>query len=153
MADPLNPSEDFQTNPSLAGAGLELPISLWEQMLEDVMSRQPEEACGLVAGLERRARQVYPVTNALHSPVRFRMAPEEQVRIFLSLEALGLDLLAIYHSHPAGPDRPSPTDLAEAAYPEAVHLIWSPQAGEWACRGYLVRDGKYQEIPVLIIEG
>ncbi len=134
------------------GPGLWLPASLWEQMRSDVQTRSPQEACGLVGGLQRRALQVYPVINALHSPVRYRMQPEEQVRIFLALEKHGWDLLAIYHSHPAGPGQPSPTDLAEAAYPEAVYLIWFPQAGEWTCRGFLIQEDQYTEIPVWIVD-
>jgi proteasome lid subunit RPN8/RPN11 len=136
----------------MATSGLWLPVYLWEQMHEDVQARLPQEACGLVGGLQRRALQVYPVANALHSPVLYRMEPEEQIRIFLSLEKLGWDLLAIYHSHPAGPDHPSPTDLAEAAYPESVNLIWFPQEGEWACRGFLIQDGQFTEIPIYMVE-
>jgi proteasome lid subunit RPN8/RPN11 len=136
----------------LSTAGLWLPADLWEQMRADVQARLPQEACGLVGGLQRRALQVYPVANALHSPVRYRMKPEDQIRIFLDLEKLGWDLLAIYHSHPAGPGQPSPTDLAEAAYPESVHLIWFPQAGEWTCRGFLIQDGQFTEIPIRLVE-
>ena len=135
---------------TLSDHGIWLPFRLWEQMRSDVQARLPQEACGLVGGLQGRALQVYPATNALHSPVSYRMEAEEQVRIILGLEKLGWDMLAIYHSHPSGPDHPSPTDLAEAAYPEAVYLIWSPEAGEWACRGYLIRDGQYTEIPVRV---
>jgi len=150
-------------------AGIWLPARLWEQMRADVQARLPQEACGLVGGLQRRALQVYPVANALHSPVRYRMEPDGQVRVFLELERHGWDLLAIYHAHPAGPDQPFPTDLAEAAYPEAVHLIWSPQAGggiggrrpterrrptdhRFACRGFLIRAGQFSEIPVWVVE-
>jgi [CysO sulfur-carrier protein]-S-L-cysteine hydrolase len=132
--------------------GIWLPARLWKQMRGDVEAHLPQEACGLVGGLQRRALQVYPATNVLHSPVSYRMEAGEQVRIILGLEKLGWDLLAIYHSHPAGPDHPSPTDLAEAAYPEAVYLIWFPQASEWDCRGYLIRDGQYNEIPVQVVE-
>jgi len=137
---------------SLDEAGLWLPALLYEQMRADVQARLPQEACGLLGGLQRRALQVYPVANALHSPVRFRMEPDEQVRIFLELEARGWDLLAIYHSHPAGPGQPSPTDLAEAAYPEAIHLIWLPAAGEWRCRGFLIQDGQFTEVPVRVVD-
>ena len=135
-----------------ATPGLWLPAILWEQMRQDVQARLPQEACGLIGGLQGRALQVYPAANALHSPVRYRMEPEEQVRIFLSLEKLGWDLLAIYHSHPTGPDHPSPTDLAEAAYPESVYLIWFPQEGEWTCRGFLIQDGQFTEIPIYRVE-
>ena len=57
-------------------AGIWLPARLWEQMRADVQARLPQEACGLVGGLQRRALQVYPVANALHSPVRYRMEPD-----------------------------------------------------------------------------
>jgi len=135
----------------LVTAGLWLPAHLWNQMREDVQARLPQEACGLVGGLQRRALQVFPVTNALHSAVSYRMDPDEQIRMFLSLEKLGWDLLAIYHSHPAGPDQPSPTDLAEAAYPESAHLIWFPQAGEWTCRGFIIHEDQFSEIPVRVM--
>lgn len=133
---------------SLDAASLWLPALLWEQMRADVQARLPHEACGLVGGLQRHALQIYPVVNVLHSPVRFRMEPNQQVRIFLELESRGWDLLAIYHSHPTGPDHPSPTDLAETAYPEAVSLIWYPEAGEWHCRGFLISENQFSEIPI-----
>lgn len=150
--DPLSQPPIANNPENQAPASLVLPAPLWEQMRADVQARLPQEACGLVGGLHGRALQVYPVDNALHSPVRYRMEPDDQVRIFLSLEKLGWELLAIYHSHPAGPDHPSPTDLAEAAYPEAVYLIWFPRQGEWACTGFLIQDGEYSEISILILE-
>ena len=106
----------------------------------------------MVGGLQGRALQIYPVANALHSEVRFRLDPEEQVRIILELERRGWDLLAIYHSHPLGPAQPSPTDLAEAAYPEAINLIWYPEGDEWRCRGFLISDNQFAEIPIRVVE-
>lgn len=133
-------------------AGIYLPVNLWEQMQADVQACSPREACGLVGGMERRALGVFRVVNALQSPVRYRMDAEGQVRVFLDLERRGWDLLAIYHSHPTGPNHPSPTDLSESAYPEAVHLIWSPQAGEWQCRAFLIQEENYFETPIRLVE-
>ena len=132
-------------------AGLWFPAPLWEAMRRDVQARLPCEACGLVGGLHRRGLQIFPITNALHSPVRFRMDPQEQVRVLLDLEKRGWDLLAIYHSHPNGPDHPSPTDLAEAAYPEAAILIWTHATGDWSCRGYVIDQDQFYEIPIQLV--
>ena len=110
--------------------------SLYKQMLEHVQSTVPEEACGLVAGTDNLATKIYSVSNELHSPTRFRMEPGEQIRIFLEMEQQGLDLLAIYHSHPKGPGHPSATDRAEFAYPGVITLIWYPSAAGWECRAY-----------------
>ena len=117
-------------------------------MRRDVNARLPFEACGLVGGKQQRVLDIFPIANALHSPVRFRMEPAEQVRVVLDLEGRGWDMLAIYHSHPNGPDHPSPTDLMEAAYPEAANLIWTFQTGEWLCRGFLISKNHFTEIPI-----
>jgi proteasome lid subunit RPN8/RPN11 len=112
----------------------------WVQMATDASRRAPQEACGLVAGRNRLTSQVYPIANELNSGVRFRMDPGEQLRALLEIEDSGDELLAIYHSHPQGPDRPSLTDIAEAAYPGVVHLIWYPRSDTWECKGYLIED-------------
>ena len=43
----------------------------------------------------------------------------------IDFEDAGLKLAAIYHSHPRGPETPSPTDIACAIYPDSVYLIVS----------------------------
>ena len=89
-----------------------------------------------------------PVTNADHSPFRFRMEPREQIEAMGSLEESGLELVGIFHSHPGGPSGPSPIDLAEAAYPEAVHLILSSPKVGWEGRAFRIRNGRGNEIPL-----
>jgi proteasome lid subunit RPN8/RPN11 len=124
----------------------------WNLMREDIIERISEEACGIVAGIEETSCAVFPVTNILHSPVRFRMAPEEQLYVFNQIEDQDLQLLAIYHSHLKGPDRPSPIDIAEAYYPELINLIWSNITGEWNCRGFLIDEGQVTPVPVVRLE-
>lgn len=119
---------------------LRLTNEQWKLMLADVDERLPQEACGLVAGQKGTATLVIPMTNELHSPVRYRINPIEQLNAFVKMEQEGLDLLAIYHSHPLGPDYPSATDVDEAYYPEALYLIWSYREGEWKCRAFWIQD-------------
>jgi proteasome lid subunit RPN8/RPN11 len=127
-----------------------------ETMRRTVEEAAPEEACGMLAGTIvnapagniYRAELVIPTTNMLHSPVRYQVEPLEQLRAFERMEAAGLELVSIYHSHPRGPSYPSPTDLDEAYYPDAVYLIWSGESGEWLCQGFQLLDR--QAIPVNI---
>ena len=119
-------------------------------MLTDVERHAPQEACGLVAGIHDTCLAVFPISNALQSPVRFRMEPREQLEVFERIDEKNWALLGIYHSHPSGPAHPSPTDIAEAAYPEAVNLIWFPENEGWQCRGFIIRDKEVNEIPIRI---
>jgi proteasome lid subunit RPN8/RPN11 len=123
----------------------------WNVMRAHVQENAPLEACGLLAGKNDSVEAVLPITNQVRSPVRFRMDPAEQLRAFNWMEAKGLDLLGIFHSHPAGPAIASPADLAEAAYP-VVHLIWSRSTDDWQARGFWFENGRAAEVNLEIIE-
>jgi len=120
-----------------------LSQDLLDQITAHASACLPEEACGLIGGTADRAVIALPITNELHSPVRFRMDPLEQLQAFLRFESEGLDLLAIYHSHPNGPPHPSPTDIAEFLYPGALYLILSPGSSRWQVREFEIQDGTF----------
>ncbi len=73
------------------------------------------------------------------------MEPRAQWRAFQRIEAAGLELEGIYHSHPKGPERPSRADIAENMYPVA-QIIWFRENGSWQARGYTIEAGKVREI-------
>lgn len=133
-------------------AGFTIRNAFYQAMLVDVARRAPEEACGLVVGQSGVVTQVYQVTNALRSRSRYRMDSQEQVDAFLAMEKNNQELLAIYHSHPAGPHAPSQTDLAEHAYPGVITLIWFPVGASWACRAYKIDEGRADEISLDLVD-
>lgn len=121
-------------------------------MLADVIKRAPIEACGIVAGRRGQSEKIYKITNILNSPNKYRMAPEEQLEAFNEIEQMSLIMLAIYHSHPEGPDSPSQTDISEFYYPGIYSLIWSQKKRDWVCRGYKIEHSEVSEIQILILE-
>ncbi len=121
---------------------LRFPAALWHAMIRHVESCLPEEGCGLVGGTDGTAKVVLPVENAAHSPVRFRMEPQAQYDAMMQLEAAGQEILAIFHSHPSGPDCPSETDEREFAYPDSAVLIFSPAAEGWRMRAFAAAEGQ-----------
>ncbi|TEU10515.1 MAG: M67 family peptidase [Anaerolineales bacterium] len=104
-----------------------------EEMIRHARREYPDEACGLLAGKacpeqgrrDGRVEKVYPMTNAEHSPVTYRLDPEEQYHAFMEIEEEGRELLAIYHSHSHSPAYPSATDLELAFYPDSLYIIIS----------------------------
>lgn len=124
----------------------------WEMMLADILERNFEEACGLVAGDEQTSCAVFPVINVLHSPVRFRMDPEQQLGYFNQIDNEDWQLLAIYHTHLQGNEQPSPIDIAEANYPGVINLIWSRTSGNWDCQGFLINKGIVERVPIYRLE-
>ncbi len=128
---------------------LSLRPAQMESMRFHVQACLPLEACGLLAGEGNTVKEIISIRNQAASPTRFRMDPEEQLRAFEHMESEGMDLLGIYHSHPEGPDRPSPTDIAEAAY-QSVYVIWWRAQGNWSVRGWWIEDGRLSDVKLEI---
>ena len=125
--------------------------SHWQEMLNHVEQNAPLEACGLLAGKDDRVEKVIVVRNQTQSPVRFVMDPYEQLQALNWIESNELELMGIFHSHPAGPETASATDIAEAAY-DVVHVIWSRTERQWRARGFWVESGVATEVSLQIID-
>jgi proteasome lid subunit RPN8/RPN11 len=123
-----------------------LPLPLQERIVSHLRAALPNEGVALLAeaagGPDEVVRpdRFFPGTNALRSPVRYRMDWQELVAAMREIDRAGLRLAVIAHSHTRGPARPSVTDLAEAWYPDTLMLIVSfaaepPEMRAWALDG------------------
>jgi len=125
---------------------MQISLDLRKQILAHLEASLPEEGCGILGGPTGVCTIAFMVTNDQHSPNSFQMNPQEQLQAFLRLEELDLELNAIFHSHPRGPQTPSETDVDAFAYPGAISLICVPQDGDWIIRGFEINDKKVTEI-------
>ncbi|MBS1211977.1 MAG: Mov34/MPN/PAD family protein [Proteobacteria bacterium] len=123
---------------------IELPRPLVNQLLHCAQESPEAEVCGLIGARGGVPNTCYPVRNASAQPrVRFQLDPAGQIEAMRRMRERGEELFAIFHSHPATPAEPSPSDLSEAAYPDAVYLIISLNTkGVLEMRGY--RKGETQ---------
>ncbi|MCI0395027.1 MAG: M67 family metallopeptidase [Chloroflexi bacterium] len=125
---------------------------MYQALLEHLQAVYPLEGCGFMAGRDGVVYRLYPVANRLTSARAYEMEPQEQVAALLDMEASGWDLLAIYHSHPQGPELPSPTDVAQAHYPEAIQVIVSLQdLDRPVVRGFTIVEGQVGEALLQVV--
>jgi len=137
---------------------LTLPAAIAEQLLAHARAELPNEACGLLAGTRSgdavTVLEFHPTRNAEASPMRYDVHPDDLVRIVFGIEDAGRELVGIFHSHVASPAVPSATDLRQAQYPDACHLLASladPDAGpEDTLRAWTIGDGSASEVPLRI---
>jgi len=121
-------------------------------MVQHFQAQLPQEGCGILAGTGNVAARFIPITNRLASPTAFDMEPAELIAALRSVRENGERLLAIGHSHPAGPAQPSRRDIESAWYPEAAHVIVSlVSAEDPVARGFRIVDREVIEIELHVI--
>jgi proteasome lid subunit RPN8/RPN11 len=142
---------------------LALPAEMAAAILAHAQAGYPAEVCGLVAGRPapsappspnppgvegaREAVRLYPGRNVSPTPLVAYELDVETLAQQIAFADDGLELVAIYHSHPHGPETPSPTDIARAWYPEAVYLIVSlADPGRPVLRGFRIVAAEVQEM-------
>ena len=84
---------------------------------------RPGECCGILVGQDERVVASVRARNLDDNPSRFLIDPRDHITAIKDARAQGLDIVGFYHSHPHSEAYPSPTDLAEAAYPGVLYLI------------------------------
>jgi proteasome lid subunit RPN8/RPN11 len=133
---------------------LQIPGRLHDEMLAQAVAELPNECCGLLAGRDGRITHRYPLTNALASPVRYESDPLALFAADKDMRRHGIEVLAIYHSHPTSDAVPSRTDLERNFYGSAVvHVIISLTGDVPAVRAWRLAETSYREIELTWDEG
>ena len=128
-----------------------LPRTHARRLLTHARRALPHEACALLSGFPAsdRVAAVHLARNRLVSPYRYDVHPEDLVRIVHRIEARGEELMAIFHSHPAGPAVPSAADVREARY-RVVQLVADSSTGE--LRAWRIDGSDVAEVPLVIAD-
>jgi proteasome lid subunit RPN8/RPN11 len=130
----------------------EIPQHIVEAIIRQAYSERPNEACGLLAGVGYRVKACFPLTNVDHSPVHFSFDPREQFRVLKEARALGLRIMACYHSHPSSSARPSDEDVRLAYDPQLIYLIVSLAEAEPLLKAFRIRNGAVEEEGFLVLQ-
>jgi proteasome lid subunit RPN8/RPN11 len=104
---------------------IEIPKAIHDDMIAHAQEGFPLEVCGILGGTGDTVSANYRMSNTDASNEHFMMDPREQFAVVKELRATGLALLAIYHSHPETPARPSEEDIKLALTPDVSYLIIS----------------------------
>ena len=102
----------------------------YEKILGHARKERPDEACGLIGGIdrddgEREIKKVYLLTNMDHTSEHFSLDPAEQLKAVKDMRSEGLKPLGNWHSHPESPSRSSKEDIRLAFDSRASYLILS----------------------------
>ena len=106
----------------------------------------PAECCGMLVGSGRSIADAVPARNSASGTSRFLIEPRDHIAARRDARRRGLEVVGFYHSHPRSSPRPSESDIREAMYPEAVHLIVSLAGTEPAIGLFRIADGDTADV-------
>jgi [CysO sulfur-carrier protein]-S-L-cysteine hydrolase len=116
----------------------------------------PNESCALLLGNntnkenEIQVKETLSMKNSDASPTtRFRIDSQELINGYLRAEKMGLNVVGIFHSHPA-PPIPSSTDKIFMEINPVVWLIYSTLTNE--SRAYIFEQEKIREVRLSMIK-
>lgn len=125
---------------------ISVPKFIINEIIEHSKAEWPNEACGILAGQGNKISHIYKMVNTEESAESFFMDPKEQFSVIKKMRQDNLEMLAIYHSHPSTPARPSAKDIEMALYPQASYLIISlEKRNEPVVRAFQIKEGKVEE--------
>jgi [CysO sulfur-carrier protein]-S-L-cysteine hydrolase len=125
---------------------LEIPAELFDEMVLHAQQEFPAECCGLLAGRGYSPARLIRLRNELASPIAYSADPRDLFAAHRDMRSLGLEIVAIYHSHPVTEARPSRHDLAENYYGEVPRIIISLAKPHPVVRAFLLYEDHFSEI-------
>lgn len=124
---------------------------LYDRMVAHARAEAPNECCGIVSSRDGVAVELHPIENTAHSPLKYVMDSDQQLRVMLGIDDAGLDVGIIYHSHVRSHPYPSQTDVNLAFYPDSLYVIVGIASGPEAdVRAYTIRDQQIAEATLTV---
>ena len=123
-----------------------------DSIIAHAQREAPHECCGLLVGGGDCIADAVPARNVCDSPTRYRIDPTDHFATIRRVRQEGRAIIGAYHSHPASPATPSPTDIAEAFDQQFLHVIVSLRDARRAdVRAYRIGNGTFQEVPLITV--
>jgi len=129
---------------------LTVPQTIIDAIIAHAQRDFPLEACGILGGANGAVTEQYPMANIDQSNEHFTLEPKEQFAVIKDLRGKGIEMLAIYHSHPETPARPSEEDIRLALTPNVSYVIVSLAGVTPDVKSYRIESGAVTPEPIKI---
>ena len=123
-----------------------------DKIIAHAKSGTPIEMCGYLASQDGLINKHYELTNVDSSEDHFTFDPKEQFETVKDARNNGLEVCAVYHSHPVTPARPSQEDIRLAYDPNISYVIISLVDGGEDVKSFKIKDAQVTPEPIEIVE-
>ena len=144
----------------LAEPRLRLTESQYATIVGNCYDGLPDEACGLLVGPMNdgfqptgEVSEAVPCRNADASAMTYTIDGRDMLRAGRVAEALGHEIVGVWHSHTHTEPYPSKTDVEKSVDPAWFYVIVSLRDEAPMLRSYRIRNGEITETAVELDRG
>lgn len=130
---------------------LQIEKKILTALLAHGRREEPNEACGYLAAKDGVVCRHFELRNIDAAPDHYSMDPAEQFAVIRRMRDEGLQVAAVYHSHPETPARPSVEDIRLAHDPGMTYVIVSLMAGVEPVKAFKIKQGEVIDVPLLVL--
>lgn len=123
-----------------------IPSEILNTMIAHCKECHPNEACGILAGVGKRASKIYTMQNIEKSTVSYMMDSKEQFKVMKDMRENNLSMLAIYHSHPSSSAWPSQKDISLAFYDDCYYVIVGMIKENPDIKAFSIKENRVEEV-------
>jgi proteasome lid subunit RPN8/RPN11 len=134
------------------GNGIEISRRALDAVIAHARAEAPRECCGLLVGQAASISEAVAARNLAAEATRFLIDPQDHINVMRAVRGRGLRIVGFYHSHPHTIAVPSPTDRAEASYPDHLYLIVSLAAEPADLRLFRLAHGNFLEVRFVTVD-
>lgn len=126
-------------------------------MIEHSRAELPNECCGLLAGHIKKGEWIadaierYELINEMKSPSEFVSEPRSHLNAERDIRGRGLEVLAVYHSHPTSEPIPSKRDLERNYSERVMNLIIGLAESAPKVRAWWLTESRYDDAEIELV--
>jgi proteasome lid subunit RPN8/RPN11 len=133
-------------------AGVRVPAAIRRALVRYAIEARPRECCGFLVGRGPDVIAAIAMANVAATPeTRYQVDDADHVAIRRVLRRLTppVEIVGVYHSHPGGDAAPSPTDVAEAYYPDWLQVIVGLGGRRPQVRAFRIAKGRVRPVRLI----
>lgn len=132
-----------------------LSDALANELIEQAKQTPHLEICGMLGGRivadQIQVTVAQSLTNIAIEPSHsYEFAPAEFIETFYGWQRHQIDWVGVYHSHPTGSLKPSPTDIAQSHYEQIAYLIMGRIAHDWQIKAWCLSNCHAHPLPIIL---
>ncbi|RJS59914.1 M67 family metallopeptidase [Bacillus sp. PK3_68] len=125
---------------------LNIPLSVYNEMVQHGLEELPYEACGILSGREKQVSTLWKLQNEKRARNSYFVSAQTVSAVLDEINGNGEKPIAIYHTHPTAKAAPSQIDIDCHPHSSIYMIIISYRQKIPVARCFFILEKSFREL-------